>query len=415
MTNRPITTKELNILFPIRNLTDEHKEYLQKSLSTEIVPKNTTIFSLGADDDKQLYLLEGKIKLTLGSNDERIIEGGGMEARFPLDNNSPHKATAVALTNSTVLYFKKTFLTKLSDTEPTSNPVSSVDVLEDNSESILYNQLYFEVSQEIQADRLEIPSIPETANKVRSVISNENITSDQIAKLAQTDPAISTQLIKVANSPLFRGREKIESLPNAITRLGLKAIGNLITSFTLRMVFKAKTKDIKQQISNLWLHSRSVASLCAVMSKKLKGFNTDKAMLVGLIHDIGAIPVLTHADKHPHLASEHTEVKQAVSRLTPIVGKMVMEKWNFTDDFISVAAEAKNWQRETQLPADFTDLVIVCQLMAFQNTPYKGEYPEPNSVPAYKRLVEALRDPSDSIDILENAKEELTEIQQLFN
>ena len=279
---------------------------------------------------------------------------------------------------------------------------------------LVYNQLYFEVSQEIQNNRLEIPSIPDTAIKVRKAISDHNISSDKIARITQVDPAITAQLIKVANSPLFRGREKIESLPPAITRLGLKAIGNLITSFTMRMVFNAKTKDVKEQISQLWLHSRDIAGICAVIAKKLKGFDADKALLAGLVHDIGAIPVLTHADKHPNLMSNIQEVNKAVTKLTPTVGKMVLEKWNFTEDFHSVALNAENWQRETDAAGDYTDLIIVAQLLSFENTEQSDKYPMADAVPAYSRLEALLKDPSDSIRVTENAREELLDIQQLF-
>lgn len=414
MTERSLTTGELNSLFPIRNLSDEHKSHLQKTLSTENVGQNSIIFSEKEADNKQLYLLEGKIKLVINEKDERIIEGGNMEARFPLDNNSPHQASAIALSDSVIFYVEKSTLTNLANESASGLDASSIDVTEDDSESLLYNQLYFEVTQEMQAGRLELPSIPETASKVRTAIADDNISSDQIAKIVQTDPAITAQIIKVANSPLFRGREKIESLPNAVTRLGLKAIGNLITSFTMRMIFNAKTKEIKQHISDLWLHSRTVSSICAVMAKRLKGFDADKAMLAGLMHDIGAIPILTHADKHPNLTTNPVEVQQALHNLTPIVGKMIMENWNFTEDFVALTVDAEKWDREVDT-ADYTDLIIVAQLMSFKNTPLENKHPEPSSVPAYNRLVKKLRDPSGSINIIEDARDELFDIQQLFN
>ena len=377
-------------------------------------PANTIIFSQGSNDTRQIYLLEGKVKLTDGSNRERIIEGGGIEARFPIENNIPRSATAVALSPVSFFVIEKQALEDLMNNETVAVTTENVEVEEVHEESLVYNQLYFEVSQEIQNNRLEIPSIPDTAIKVRKAISDHNISSDKIASITQVDPAITAQLIKVANSPLFRGREKIESLPPAITRLGLKAIGNLITSFTMRMVFNAKTKDVKQQISQLWLHSRDIAGICAVMAKKLKGFDADKALLAGLVHDIGAIPVLTHADKHPNLMSNIKEVNNAVTKLTPMVGKMVLEKWNFTEDFHSVALHAENWQRETDTTGDYADLIIVAQLLSFESTEQSDKYPMADSTPAYGRLEALLKDPSDSIRVTENAHDELLDIQQLF-
>jgi len=412
MSIRSLTNEEVNTLFPIRNFSDNSKQQLKEMVKTEQYDSNSILFSEGSSDDKQTYLLEGKIQLTFSNKKERIIEGGQMEARFPIDNTSPHQATAVALGDVTVLSVKRNTLDDLlNEVLPNNN----VEILDNSQDSLLYNQLYFEVTQEMQAGKLILPSIPETAVKVRAAITDPHATSDTIAKITQQDPAITAQLIKVANSPLFRGREKIEALPLAITRLGIKAISNLITTFTMRMVFTAKTKDVKDLISTLWLHSRDVSGICAVMAKKLKGFDTDKAMLAGLIHDIGSIPILTHADKHPNLIHNKTEVQQTLEKLSPVIGKMVLEKWNFTEDFVELAVNAENWERKNDQPANYTDLVIVAQLLSFKNTPHKSHYPEASSVPAYNRLTKLLRDPNDSLDVLENAQEELTIVKQLFN
>ncbi len=414
MSIRKLTNEEVDSLFPIRNFSDNSKQQLQEMVETTHFDANSILFSAGDTDEHQIYILNGKVQLTLGGSKERIVEGGQIEARFPLDNNSPHQATAMALNEVTVLSVKRSTLDDLLN-EVVPGDTDSIDVLEESEDSLLYNQLYFEVTQEMQADKLELPSIPETAIKVRTAISDPHATSHTIAQITQQDPAITAQLIKVANSPLFRGRERIEALPPAITRLGLKAISNLITSFTMRMVFKAKTKDVKDLISTLWLHSRDVSGICAVLAKKLKGFDVDKAMLAGLIHDIGAIPILTHADKHPNLITNKTDVQQTLKKLTPVIGKMVLEKWNFTEDFIELAIHAENWSRKTDQPANYTDLIIVAQLLSFKNTPLQDKYPEPWSVPAYDRLSKLLRDPDDSIDILESAQEELMNIKQLFN
>jgi len=415
MSIRSLSNEEVNTLFPIRNLPDNKKQHLQDNFKTEVVPAQTVLFSAGSYDDQQIYLLEGKVRLTLGQNNERLIEGGQLEARFPIDNNMPHKATATALGPLTILSIERATLNDLSSEQPTSSNNADSVILDEHEGSLLYNQLYYEVTIKMQAGKLELPSIPEMAFKVQKAISDPNISSDSIAKIAQQDPAITAQLIKVANSPLYRAREKIEALPTAITRLGLKAIGNLITSFAMRMVFTAKTKDIKNLIAKLWLHSRDIAGICAVMAQKLKGFDVDKAMLAGLVHDIGAIPVLTHADQHPNLMSNIKEVEQTLEKLTPIIGKMVLEKWNFTEDFIEVANDAENWDRTTDQPANYVDLVIVAQLLSFRNTPQKDNYPEPSSVPAYTRLTKLLKDPNDSLDVFVSAPEELANIKQLFN
>jgi len=183
----------------------------------------------------------------------------------------------------------------------------------------------------------------------------------------------------------------------------------------MRMVFNASTPEIKTFISQLWLHSRDVAAICAVIAKKLKGFDPDKAMLAGLVHDIGAIPILTHADKHPNLLTNKKELRQTLNELTPVIGKMVMDKWNFTEEFAEIASHAEQWSHQSNQSGNYTDLILVAQLLSFKNTPEQDKYPAPSSVPAYSRLTKQLKDAEDSIDVLENSQEELALIKQLFS
>lgn len=413
MSERTLTQEELDGLFPIRNFSDNNKKYLEDNVTTQTIEPGTTLFAINDENTDQIYVLEGKVSLATADNQERVIQGGQMEARFPLANQSPRKATAKAQTALTILKLEKSDLEKLLSNEmrPDDN---GVEVSDESTESFLYNQLYFDVTHEMQSDRLQLPSIPEVANKVRHAIEKDDVSSETIAKIVQLDPAIAAQLIKVANSPLFRGREKIESLPNAITRLGLKAIRNLITSFTMKTVFVAKTKMVAERMHQLWFHSRLTAAVSAVLASRVKGFDVGKAMLAGLTHDIGAVPVLTHADMHPNLITNADEVKHTVSQLKPVIGEMIMRKWNFPDEFADIALNAEHWYRDSDGPADYIDLIQVAQLLSYQDTPMMSLYPEADAIPAFQRIQSQLRNPEFGLDVLQSAREEINEVQQIL-
>jgi len=162
MSIRSLTNEEMNMLFPIRNLPDNSKSHIQSTIKTESVQANTTIFNAGSQDDQQVYLLEGKVCLTLSNNDERIIEGGQMESRFPIDNKSPHSATAITKVPSTIFYISRSLLDDLMNEQLPEIGHDTMGVVDESSESLLSNQLYFDVTQDMQAGKLELPSIPET-------------------------------------------------------------------------------------------------------------------------------------------------------------------------------------------------------------------------------------------------------------
>lgn len=266
----------------------------------------------------------------------------------------------------------------------------------------------------IKTEKLTLPTIPDVAMKIRRAINDHTANNIKIGKVVQMDPAITARLIHISNSPLYIGRKKIESCPEALTRLGLKAAQDLITSFSLKTVFKAKTKLIANRMHDLWAHSSYVASICAVLAHKTPGFDPDRAMLAGLIHDIGVVPILTLADRHPDLTSNTEDLDRCIEEFRGEIGSMIMRKWNFPSDFEDVVLNADNWHRNEKDKPDYTDLVIVSQLHSFVGKVSIHKYPRMDTIPAYNKLVTGHLDADLSMNILETAKDEIWQIQRML-
>jgi len=134
------------------------------------------------------------------------------------------------------------------------------------------NRLYLDCYKYMQSDKLALPTIPDVSVKIRRAINEPSANSSKIARVVQIDPSITARLIKISNSPLYRGRRKIESCPEAITRLGLKAAQDIITVFALKAVFNARSGLIRRKMQELWSHSSHVAAISAVLAHKTPGF-----------------------------------------------------------------------------------------------------------------------------------------------
>ena len=68
----------------------------------------------------------------------------------------------------------------------------------------------------------DLPTLPIILDKVREAISNPNSSAMQIARIINDDPAMMSRILKVVNSALYGGGQRIDSLQIAISRLGLK-------------------------------------------------------------------------------------------------------------------------------------------------------------------------------------------------
>ncbi len=277
------------------------------------------------------------------------------------------------------------------------------------------NQLFMDCYRYMQSEKLALPTIPDVAQKIRKTINNNNATSNSISRVVQTDPSMTARLIKIANSPLYRGRRKIESCPEALTRLGLKTAQDIVTAFAMKAVFAAKSPVIKRQMVELWAHSSYVAAISAVFAHKTPGFDPDRAMLAGLIHDIGIVPILTHADKHPQIISNPKDLAETIKKLRSDIGVQIIRKWDLPRDFEDVVIHAENWHRNAKPEPDYTDIVMIAQLHSYIGKVDIKKMPKMDQLPAYKKLLAGTLDMDASISILDQAKEEIEQIQQMLS
>jgi len=277
------------------------------------------------------------------------------------------------------------------------------------------NRLFIDCYKFMQSDKLALPTIPDVSFKIRRAINDDKANNAKIARVVQTDPSITARLIQISNSPLYRGRRKIESCPEALTRIGLKASQDIITAFAMKAVFNAKSMVIRKKMQELWAHSSYVASISAVFAHKTPGFDPDRAMLAGLIHDIGIVPILTYADKHPDILASPKDLIQIIKKLRVEIGIQIIRKWDFPSDFEDVISYSEDWYRDSGLAPDYSDIVMISQLHSYIGKVDIKKMPKMDELPAYQKLVSGNLDIDQSINILDLAKDEIEHIRQMLN
>jgi HD-like signal output (HDOD) protein len=145
-------------------------------------------------------------------------------------------------------------------------------------------------------------------------------------------------------------------------------------------------------------------------------------MLLGLLHDIGMLPVLSYSEMFPEIASDPQTLAATIKKLHGDVGGLIMTKWNFPDDCAVVAREADDWHRDRNAEADYTDLVLVAQLLSFMGKQINKDTPPLEArvlpvlteLPAYRKLGLGGATAEDSLDVLHHAREEIAAAMQLL-
>ncbi len=399
-------------LRPLNQLQSDDLNDLARNTYVETIHTGETLFSRGDQEPVTFFLLSGKVTLQSHNEASQSVQAESPQALIPLSNKKPRNETAVADGDITVIRLSDQLLglmlnsAKLASESATPPPVD-VDRVVD--------RLFVKLYQDYTEDKLVVPSMPDIAVRVRTAIQDPDKTADDIAKIVQADPALAARLVQVANSALYRGQSAVNSCRMAITRLGLNQTRNLVFSFALKQLFQTQTQILRQRMIALWKHTTLVASLSAVLARHTPGLDIDRALLAGLIHDIGLLPVFAYAERYPQLLVNVEAFDAIAQRLRGDIGAMVMKKWEFEPDLISVANEAENWQRDNgEDKADYCDIVIMAQLHGFVGTPTMAALPAIDQVPAYRKLVDGELTPRMSLNILEEAREDVREVQQLL-
>lgn len=266
---------------------------------------------------------------------------------------------------------------------------------------------------DLNANRVNLPSLPEVAMRMRKLVQDPNVTAAQVEKLINTDVVLATRLLKVVNSPAYRGSSPIDNLRMAVTRLGTDMIRNLVTSLVMQQLYQSQNTHpvIKKYLQANWQHSAKVATLSQIICKHFTKLRPDQALLAGLVHDIGIMPVLSRAELYPDLLKDPAQLDIVLRRLHTMVGPTILDEWGFPSEIVAVAAEHEDITGKREGPVEYVDIVIVANLHSYIGTQHRLAKVDWDTVPAFGRLGMT---PEESVKAMEEMQEEMREIQALF-
>ncbi|MFA5824608.1 MAG: HDOD domain-containing protein [Gallionellaceae bacterium] len=226
-----------------------------------------------------------------------------------------------------------------------------------------HQALLDQVLHAIERDDLALPTLPEVALKMHDLIKNPNASSNQIIEAVSGDPFIAAQLIKAANGAAFADKPPVYNVRVAISRLGFRQLHDLLINITMNKMFFSNNPILNRRMKTVWEHSREVAATSYVLASHHAHLSPDQAMLAGLIHEIGVLPLCLHIEKTHEQINEET-LNELIQKCHSTIGSRLLKKWNFPQGLIDVVAEHENLSRDpgNMSRADYTDVVSIANL-----------------------------------------------------
>ena len=130
-------------------------------------------------------------------------------------------------------------------------------------------------------DQTNLPPMPATAMRVVRLCRNSDVNADQLTKVVETDQAMAAELLKTANSALYKRSVSVTNIRAAVVRIGLKNVSNLAIGLSA----KALHKVVTPRSQKLWQESRTIASAAQVIAAMFK--LEEDAYVAGLLHNVG--------------------------------------------------------------------------------------------------------------------------------
>lgn len=216
----------------------------------------------------------------------------------------------------------------------------------------------------IENNELVLPSMPEWAVKIQKLLDDADASSSQIVNVISGDPAFAAQLIRMANSAVYADKPKVDTVNGALSRLGHKLLRTLVMKITMTRLANANHPVLRKRLAEFTENSRNVAAISYVLAWQRKYLNPDQAMLAGMVHNIGILPICMHMDKNISRADEQG-CDLIVNRFRGKIGEMLLKAWSFPDELVAVPVALENLQRETGAKqSDYADVVTVANLLS---------------------------------------------------
>ena len=187
---------------------------------------------------------------------------------------------------------------------------------------------------EFVASIRHLPLYPGMAAQLVRSVEQEDITGPALARQITGDAALSSHLLRLANSSFYGLSRRIGTVTDALAVLGFNMVRRIVTSMVMQRPVLAYLPDTKATRA-FWRHQLLCAALARFVHQRSGADGEEVAYMAGLLHDVGRLAMFVRwpqaygallqrpstddawliAEEHQHFGFDHAVAGGALLRL----------------------------------------------------------------------------------------------------
>ena len=217
---------------------------------------------------------------------------------------------------------------------------------------------------------LDLVSAPTTYARLDALISDPDSAIDDISAVINTDPALTTRLLKIVNSPFYGFPSQIKTISRAITIIGTRELTHLVLATSVMNAFRGIPSNL-MDMDTFWRHSLACAITAKYLAEATHQNQPEQYFIAGLLHNIGSLVLYQSV---PELAREainsarfgHEVLHEAEKRLIGFdhgeVGAALIQSWRLPES-LAVVARYHHAPSSTPQPAIDVNIVHIADVL----------------------------------------------------
>lgn len=151
-------------------------------------------------------------------------------------------------------------------------------------------------AQEIAEKASDVFVLPDAVTRLKECMDDSAASIDDIAEIIAFDPGLTSQMLKVSNSALYRFPNKIETISKALQVIGTRSAYDLALAYGITYAFREVNSNVID-LDKFWEQSVSCALLAKFFADSKRVREPERLFVCGLLHNVGELVTVAQMPK----------------------------------------------------------------------------------------------------------------------